>query len=353
MPIIEQQQAGTSRVGPGHYIGGRNQFIVPTVDDGSRHQRSLQGWRGSHVDRWCHQEQTRYWHLQRCTPRNPGAQAGAGKHHRATCGGNTGQPDEALQARRYVTERTDLAARIEVGVVGAFVAPTEAIGDLGQCRDLGRVGTAFETMGEDAVAAHGGDASIRAMPTVPALEVIDAPLPYVARLPSRALTRIELVVVHCTELPDLATAREYGERILYPESGTGNSGHYYIDRDGSIQCWVAPGRVAHHVRGYNAGAIGIELVNNGRWPDWLATGHQAMDEPYADAQVQALIDLLQHLQATLPALRDIAGHEDLDREDVAASDNPSRQVRRKRDPGPRFPWSRVLEATSLARIIPG
>lgn len=182
--------------------------------------------------------------------------------------------------------------------------------------------------------------------------MIERPLPYVGRLQPRLLAQVELVVVHCTELPDLATAREYGERVLYPHSGTGNSGHYYIDRDGSIERWVEDGRIAHHVRGYNERAIGIELVNAGRWPRWLDAGHQAMDEPYPDAQVDALVALLQRLQATLPELRGIAGHEDLDREEVAATDDPARRVRRKRDPGPNFPWQRVLGAIGLARIIP-
>ncbi len=191
------------------------------------------------------------------------------------------------------------------------------------------------------------------MPTAPAIEVIDAPLPYVARLQARPLAQVELAVLHCTELPDLATAREYGERILYPQSGTGNSGHYYIDRDGSIQRWVDAARIAHHVRGYNERAVGIELVNSGRWPRWLDAGHQAMDEAYPDAQVEALVALLRRLQAELPSLREVAGHEDLDRAEVAAGDDPAQRVRRKRDPGPNFPWDRVLGAITLARIIPG
>jgi N-acetylmuramoyl-L-alanine amidase len=191
------------------------------------------------------------------------------------------------------------------------------------------------------------------MPTAPAITVIDAPLPYVGKLQPRPLAQVELVVLHCTELPDLATAREYGERVLYPESGTGNSGHYYIDRDGAIQCWVEPGRIAHHVRGHNERAIGIELVNTGRWPNWLDAGHQAMEEAYPGAQVEALLGLLRQLQADLPSLRGIAGHEDLDREEVAATDDPARRVRRKRDPGPMFPWPRVSGAITLDRIIPG
>ena len=176
------------------------------------------------------------------------------------------------------------------------------------------------------------------------------PLPYERLLDPRPLSQVDLVVVHCTELPDLATAREYGERVLYPASGTGNSGHWYVDRDGTVERWVEPARVAHHVRGFNPRSVGIELVNAGRWPDWLDSRRQAMDEPYPEAQLEALVALLRALPAELPALRWITGHEDLDREQVPASDDASVLVDRKRDPGPMFPWPRVLEAVPLTRL---
>jgi N-acetylmuramoyl-L-alanine amidase len=176
-------------------------------------------------------------------------------------------------------------------------------------------------------------------------------LPYVAQLQSRALADIDLVVIHCTELPDLATAREYGERIVHP-SGSGNSGHYYIDRDGAVFRYVPHDRVAHHVRGHNEHSIGIELINTGRYPDWLDSRRQAMTEPYADTQIDALLHLLARLQGELPNLHHIAGHEDLDTGRVAASDNPLLQVRRKLDPGPMFDWGRVLRACPLQRLGP-
>ena len=179
-----------------------------------------------------------------------------------------------------------------------------------------------------------------------------APLPYETRLQARDPGDIDLVVIHCTELPDLATAREYGERVLYADSGTGNSGHYYVDRDGSVHRYVAHERVAHHTRGYNARSIGIELVNTGRWPHWLDSRHQAMEEAYTGAQVEALVELLHALQAELPSLRLIAGHEDLDTTEVEASDDPALKVRRKRDPGPLFPWAQVLGACGLERLFP-
>ena len=182
----------------------------------------------------------------------------------------------------------------------------------------------------------------------PALRI--EPLPYADALAARPSGEIDLVVVHCTELPDLAMARDYGERVLYPASGTGNSGHYYIDRDGSIVEYVDPARIAHHTRGYNPRSIGIELVNIGRYPHWLDSRHQAMDEAYTEDQIEALVALLRDLHARIPSLALIAGHEDLDLDEVEASDDPELKVRRKRDPGPLFPWARLLEAVQLRRI---
>lgn len=177
-------------------------------------------------------------------------------------------------------------------------------------------------------------------------------LPYVARLQARDIADIDLVVIHCTELPDMAMAREYGERVLYPQAGTGAAGHWYVDRDGSLHEYVPAGRMAHHVRGWNPRSVGIELVNTGRYPHWYDSRHQAMTEPYPDAQVDALLGLLAHLRAALPGLRFIAGHEDLDTDRMPASDDPARSVARKVDPGPLFPWPRVLAGGELERLSP-
>ena len=186
------------------------------------------------------------------------------------------------------------------------------------------------------------------MPTEPA--IAEWPLPYIERLDLRDPADVELLVVHCTELPDLALAREYGERVLHPSTGTGNSGHYYIDRDGATYRFVPASRVAHHVRGLNARSLGIELVNRGRWPDWLDSRRQAMEEPYAEAQLAAFVALVAQLRQELPNLATIAGHEDLDLERVASSDDPSTTVPRKRDPGPLFPWPRIVVETGLRRV---
>ncbi len=192
------------------------------------------------------------------------------------------------------------------------------------------------------------------------------PLPYQPLLATRSLSQIDLLVIHCTELPDLATAREYGERLLYPtqskpgidahsgtekstalKNGTGNSGHFYIDRDGSIEQWIDPQYIAHHVRGFNPRSVGIELVNCGRYPDWFHSARQHMTERYPQAQIDALLALIRLLRETLPALRQICGHAELDRERIPASDNADIHIFRKLDPGPLFPWPWVLKECGL------
>jgi N-acetylmuramoyl-L-alanine amidase len=176
-------------------------------------------------------------------------------------------------------------------------------------------------------------------------------LPYNAQLESRSITDISLLVIHCTELPDLATARDYGERIHYPESGTGNSGHYYIERDGSIHQWVEPDRVAHHVAGHNADSIGIELVNLGRYPDWHHSEHQTMTQAYPEEQLKALVTLVSLLKDEIPNLEYITGHQDLDQRKIAASDRPQLEISRKLDPGPLFPWERLLLELGLKKPV--
>ena len=64
------------------------------------------------------------------------------------------------------------------------------------------------------------------------------------------------------------------------------------------------------------------------------------------------MSLLAALKRQLPNLEFIAGHEDLDTATVAASDDATRSVFRKRDPGPLFPWPEVLAGCDLRRLQP-
>ena len=184
---------------------------------------------------------------------------------------------------------------------------------------------------------------------MPNLIIHDWPLPYEARLATRLSLDIDMVVIHCTELPDMATAREYGERIRYPETQTGNCGHYYIDRDGLTHRFVSALRIAHHTFRYNPRSIGIELVNLGRYPDWNDSRHQLMTEPYPAAQIDALLALLEQLRGSFQSLHWIAGHDVLDRRTEPASDNPDILLRRRLDPGPMFPWDEVVAQCGLTR----
>ena len=177
-------------------------------------------------------------------------------------------------------------------------------------------------------------------------------LSYVSRLARRPLDDVDLVVIHCTELPDLATARDFGERLVHDASRTGNSGHYYVERDGRVEEWVPPDRVAHHVRGFNERSIGIELDNPGRYPHWFRSDHQDVATPYTRPQLENLFRLLHSLRRALPTLRLVSGHEHLDRELIPAEDDPACKIRRKIDPGPLFPWPRLVAATGLEFFDP-
>lgn len=180
-------------------------------------------------------------------------------------------------------------------------------------------------------------------------QIQDWPLPYEERLAVRQSSAIDLVVIHCTELPDLAMAREFGERIRYEDSQTGNSGHYYIDRDGRTLRFVSDLRVAHHTFRFNPRSIGIELVNLGRYPSWNDSRHQAMTEPFTAAQIESLLGLLKQLRHDHPNLHWIAGHYALDQRNEPSSDNPDLLLPRRIDPGPMFPWDEVVAGSGLTR----
>ena len=105
------------------------------------------------------------------------------------------------------------------------------------------------------------------------------------------------------------------------------SAHYLIGRDGRIIYLVDELKRAWHAgdsywggnRDLNSSSIGIELDNTG-------------NEPFADAQISVLIDLLRDLTArwNIPPAN-IIGHGDV---------APGRKV----DPSAYFPWRRLADA---------
>jgi len=173
------------------------------------------------------------------------------------------------------------------------------------------------------------------------MNLIDDLLSYNDRLEQRDTNTLELVVIHCTELPTLEMAREYGERIVHPDTKTGNSGHYYIDRDGSVYRYVLEDRIAHHVIGRNRNSLGIEMVNLGRYPNWFDSKHQEVTEEYPGLQLGSLKEFLAELKRRYPQLVKIARHSDLDTLLIPAQDNRDVRIRRKIDPGPLFPWDEI------------
>lgn len=176
------------------------------------------------------------------------------------------------------------------------------------------------------------------------MNVRDQFLSYWDVLREREPEEINLIVLHCTELPTLEMAREFGERIQDPETATGFSGHYYVDRDGSVYRYVPEDRMAHHVVGWNARSIGIELVNSGRYPDWYSSTSQDCTEPYPPEQISGLLDLLRFLKRKYPQIAELKMHSDLDKGMIPASDDPTISIRRKVDPGPLFPWDEVFRS---------
>ncbi|GAA2414458.1 N-acetylmuramoyl-L-alanine amidase [Actinomadura vinacea] len=163
----------------------------------------------------------------------------------------------------------------------------------------------------------------------------ERPVSWWRELPGRNREEVTTVVLHATETPDLETARELAE------NGDRVCGHLYIDRDGGVHQFVPADRVAAHVRGHNSRSIGIELVNRGRYPDHFHSRFQVPDEEFPAAQVEALKMVLQGLRQEFPALRELVRHSDLDQALVTAADDAGRTVRRRIDPGPRFPWREV------------
>jgi len=114
-------------------------------------------------------------------------------------------------------------------------------------------------------------------------------------------------------------------------SGTSQvSCHYLVDEDGSIIQMVREDQRAWHAgrshwsgeADINSCSIGIEIVNE---------GHQLELRPFADCQIEAVMQLaLDILRRHTILPRNIIGHSDIAPE-------------RKKDPGERFPWSRLYK----------
>lgn len=140
--------------------------------------------------------------------------------------------------------------------------------------------------------------------------------------PNHGERRPQYVILHHTTN---TTAEEALATLTSPLSRV--SAHYLVGRDGRIYHLVDERRRAWHAgdsywggnRDLNSASIGIELDNSG-------------EEPYPEAQIEALIALLREIAARwrMPP-QNVLAHGD-----VAPG--------RKTDPGAWFPWRRLAAA---------
>ena len=133
----------------------------------------------------------------------------------------------------------------------------------------------------------------------------------------------DMILLHYTGMPSGVAALD---RLTDPEAKV--SAHYMVEEDGAVFALVPEERRAWHAgvsfwkgrTDINGASIGIELVN---------PGHEYGYRSFPDAQISALIDLLDDIRSrwTVPE-GFILAHSD-----VAPA--------RKEDPGELFPWKRL------------
>lgn len=166
----------------------------------------------------------------------------------------------------------------------------------------------------------------------------------VADAASRGPVRDEVseIIIHATGGPFcqggkvvFSPAGDVARMKRFFEGSSAVSIHYIVGPDGEIAASVPENEVAYHARYHNDASIGIELINAG---DGI--------EPYPEAQVTALTKLVDRIRRRwrIP-LAEIKGHEDVDETTFSCG---GRVVRRKQDPGPQFPWSRLRKALTVA-----
>ena len=150
---------------------------------------------------------------------------------------------------------------------------------------------------------------------------------------------INMVVIHSTGGPtcDLGSGKPVwvkagtlaeDMRVIeaHPKLGI----HYMIDRDGTLRRSVPEDQIAHHVFGYSARSIAIELVNDGDGVD-----------VFPAAQLDALVALLRDIVRRRGIPREgLKRHSDLDHGLLSCD----RTQRRKVDPGDAFPFDAVRDA---------
>ncbi len=107
--------------------------------------------------------------------------------------------------------------------------------------------------------------------------------------------------------------------------------HYVIDKTGNVEAGVPENQIANHAKGNNLDSIGIELVNRG----------DGVDE-YTELQLGMLVAALRSIVRRWGVKKSgILGHSAVDDRYFECG---GKKIKSKPDPGPAFPWGRVLEA---------
>lgn len=127
---------------------------MPAMNDGGRNVCSNDRVIGAEMDGRRHQVQTDNGHLHTGMTRNPRTQARASEHNGALLSCPCCNLDEVREAIGDIAQGSFIAVRIEVRVVRTFVGPAAGFGGQRQRSDFGGVGSAFETVREDAMALH-------------------------------------------------------------------------------------------------------------------------------------------------------------------------------------------------------
>lgn len=139
------------------------------------------------------------------------------------------------------------------------------------------------------------------------------------------------------------------------------SAHYLINREGHILALVPHERTAfhagkgklphppHHENGLNARSIGIEIMAIGTRDEMALLGVKNYDRiadehrGFTDAQYQALVWLIQHIQqkepAFVPSPQTVVGHD-------------SYAPQRRGDPGKLFDWNRLFSDLGIEKSAP-
>lgn len=141
-----------------------------------------------------------------------------------------------------------------------------------------------------------------------------------------------IIVIHYTGTEDGKTAEDYYLDKIKDNNAGRISPHYMIDKDGSITQYVDESNRAWHAgksfwkneTDVNSASIGIELVNNGI-------------EPFDDHQIESLITLCKKIKRKYG----IDDHDIIGHSDIAPG--------RKSDPGPLFPWGKLISSLNNYR----